>query len=128
MPLGKEPIYDTDSRMKIVMFLIVPEFEPAARALRRAGVCDTLLAGMTTEQRTTLACIITVDDQIMHSTPCFTGTRVPVQTLIDFLETGEAVDAFLTTYPCMPREQGGSDLSVGSTLHRKPEERQIGRG
>ena len=35
----------------------------------------------------------------MHGTPCFAGTRVPVQTLVDFLETGETIDAFLKVYP-----------------------------
>jgi len=50
---------------------------------------------MTAEQKRALARALTIDNQIMHGTPCFTGTRVPVQTLIDFLETGESVDNFL---------------------------------
>ena len=37
--------------------------------------------------------------------PCFRGTRVPVQTLLDFLETGETVDAFVAVYPYIPRSQ-----------------------
>jgi uncharacterized protein (DUF433 family) len=41
----------------------------------------------------------------MSGTPCFRGTRVPVQSLIDFLEGGEAVDSFLQTYPAIAREQ-----------------------
>ena len=60
---------------------------------------------MTTEQKTALAGVITVDKEIMHGTPCFTGTRVPVQTLIDFLETGDSIDGFLEVYPHMLREQ-----------------------
>jgi hypothetical protein len=31
----------------------------------------------------------------MHGTPCFTGTRVPVQTLLDYLEDGDTLDNFL---------------------------------
>lgn len=35
----------------------------------------------------------------------FTGTRVPVQTLIDYLEGGESIDAFLEGFPTVKREQ-----------------------
>ena len=49
--------------------------------------------------------MITIDKEIMHGTPCFTGTRVPVQTLIDFLETGETIDDFLSVYPSISRGQ-----------------------
>ncbi len=52
----------------------------------------------------------------MHGTPCFTGTRVPVQTLIDFLETGETIDEFLAVYPSISREQVHAFLELGQTL------------
>ncbi len=35
----------------------------------------------------------------------FTGTRVPVQTLIDYLEEGESIDDFLAGFPTVKREQ-----------------------
>jgi len=60
---------------------------------------------MTPDQKSALASVISIDGEIMHGTPCFTGTRVPVQTLIDFLETGESVDDFRAVYPSIPREQ-----------------------
>ena len=41
----------------------------------------------------------------MSGTPCFRGTRVPIQSLIDFLEGGETIDAFLSLYPPITREQ-----------------------
>ena len=41
----------------------------------------------------------------MSGTPCFRNTRVPVQSLIDFLEGGETVDEFLLLYPSVSREQ-----------------------
>lgn len=44
---------------------------------------------MTAEQKSALAGVVTIDKEVMHETPCFAHTRVPVQTLIDFLETGE---------------------------------------
>ena len=71
---------------------------------------------MTTEQRTALASVITIDKQIMHGTPCFTGTRIPVQTLIDFLETGESIDDFLAVYPYIPREQVHTFLELSKDL------------
>jgi uncharacterized protein (DUF433 family) len=62
-------------------------------------------AEMTSEQQHALASVIAVDKGIMHGTPCFAGTRVPVQTLLDFLETGEGISDFLAVYPYIPREQ-----------------------
>ena len=60
---------------------------------------------MTAEQKNALAEIVTIDQDVMHGTPCFTGTRVPVQTLIDFLETGDSINDFLAAYPYIPRQQ-----------------------
>jgi len=56
--------------------------------------------------------VVSSDPSVMHGTPCFRGTRVPVQTLIDFLETGETVDAFLAVYPSIPREQAEGFLKL----------------
>ena len=41
----------------------------------------------------------------MGGTPVFEGTRVPVQTLIDYLEGGESIDDFLRGFPTVTREQ-----------------------
>ena len=41
----------------------------------------------------------------MGGTPVFKGTRVPVQTLIDYLEGGESIDDFLKGFPTVSREQ-----------------------
>jgi uncharacterized protein (DUF433 family) len=40
----------------------------------------------------------------MHGTPVFRGTRVPVQTLFDYLENGESLDDFLAGFPSVSRE------------------------
>jgi len=71
---------------------------------------------MTVEQRTALAGVITADNEILHGTPCFTGTRVPVQTLIDFLETGESIDNFLAIYTYLPRQQVHAFLDLSKDL------------
>jgi uncharacterized protein (DUF433 family) len=49
--------------------------------------------------------IISVSPEIMGGTPVFTGTRVPVQTLIDYLVAGESIDDFLDGFPTVSRRQ-----------------------
>jgi len=44
------------------------------------------------------------DPEIMHGTPVFRGTRVPVQTLFDYLEGGDSLDEFLEGFPTVNRE------------------------
>jgi len=41
----------------------------------------------------------------MGGTPVFAGTRVPIQTLIDFLTAGDTIDDFLEGFPTVSREQ-----------------------
>ena len=60
---------------------------------------------MTAEKRAALAGVVTIDQEIMHGTPCFTGTRVPVQSLLDFIEAGDTLDQFLQACPRVQREQ-----------------------
>lgn len=49
--------------------------------------------------------IISVSPDIIGGTPVCTGTRVPVQTLLDYLEGGESIDDFLEGFPTVTREQ-----------------------
>jgi uncharacterized protein (DUF433 family) len=49
--------------------------------------------------------VISRDREIMGGTPVFAGTRVPVQTLLDYLEAGESIDEFLAGFPSVTREQ-----------------------
>jgi uncharacterized protein (DUF433 family) len=49
--------------------------------------------------------VISRDPEIMGGTPVFNGTRVPVQTLLDYLEAGESIDEFLEGFPTVTREQ-----------------------
>lgn len=41
----------------------------------------------------------------MGGTPVFAGTRVPIQTLIDYLKVGDSIDDFLEGFPTVGREQ-----------------------
>ena len=60
---------------------------------------------VTAEQKSRLDQAVWVNSQRMSGVPCFRGTRVPVQSLIDFLEDGETIDQFLKLYPSISREQ-----------------------
>ncbi|MEP6987227.1 MAG: DUF433 domain-containing protein [Chloroflexota bacterium] len=42
---------------------------------------------------------------VMSGTPVFYGTRVPVQTLIDYITTGDTIEIFLEDFPTVSREQ-----------------------
>ena len=49
--------------------------------------------------------VISCSPDIMGGTPVFAGTRVPVQTLLDYLEAGESIDDFLAGFPSVSRDQ-----------------------
>jgi uncharacterized protein (DUF433 family) len=49
--------------------------------------------------------VISCSPKVMGGTPVFSGTRVPVQTLLDYLESGESIDDFLSGFPSVNREQ-----------------------
>jgi len=49
--------------------------------------------------------VISRNPDVMGGTPVFSGTRVPVQTLLDYLEAGESIDEFLAGFPSVTREQ-----------------------
>jgi uncharacterized protein (DUF433 family) len=49
--------------------------------------------------------VISSNPDVMGGTPVFSGTRVPVQTLLDYLEAGESIDDLLEGFPSVSREQ-----------------------
>ena len=70
-----------------------------ARALNYAFI------DMSVVQKLSLDEIVRMDPEMMHGTPCFARTRVPVQTLLDHLVEGDNLDAFLADFPSVKREQ-----------------------
>ena len=60
--------------------------------------------------------IVTVSPDILSGTPVFTGTRVPVQALIDYLEGGETIDDFLAGFPTVERAQVVAFLEQATAL------------
>lgn len=49
--------------------------------------------------------LISCSPDVMGGKPVFRGTRVPVQSLLDYLEAGETIDDFLEGFPTVSREQ-----------------------
>jgi uncharacterized protein (DUF433 family) len=48
--------------------------------------------------------VVSVDREIMSGAPVFRGTRVPIQTLLDHLESGVSLEVFLDDFPTVPRD------------------------
>ncbi len=49
--------------------------------------------------------VVSRSPEVMGGAPVFCGTRVPVQTLLDYLEAGDSIDEFLAGFPSVTREQ-----------------------
>jgi uncharacterized protein (DUF433 family) len=60
--------------------------------------------------------VIVQDPEIHSGEPVFRGTRVPFQTLLDYLEGGETLDEFLEQYPGVSRENAIAALEEAKAL------------
>jgi len=60
--------------------------------------------------------VIVQDPEIHSGEPVFRGTRVPFQTLLDYLEGGDTLDEFLEQYPGVSREQAIAALEEAKAL------------
>ena len=56
--------------------------------------------------------VVHSDPEILGGTPVFVGTRVPLQNLVDYLETGETLDEFLDSFPSVTRDQAIAALEM----------------
>ena len=52
------------------------------------------------------------DPEILGGTLVFVGTRVPVKNLFDYLEAGDSLDEFLSSFPSVTREQAVAALEL----------------
>jgi len=59
--------------------------------------------------------LLEVEPEKMSGTPVFTGTRVPIDHLFDYLKAGDPLDEFLDQFPTVTREQATSVLELGRT-------------
>jgi uncharacterized protein (DUF433 family) len=57
---------------------------------------------------------VLIDPEILSGEPCFTGTRVPVRALLDYIEGGDTLDEFLEQYPTVSRAQAIGFLEEAS--------------
>jgi len=58
--------------------------------------------------------VIETSPEIMHGTPVFAGTRVPVRTLFDYLKGGDTLAEFLDDFPTVSQEQAVKALELAS--------------
>ncbi len=66
--------------------------------------------------------IVHRDPEVLGGTPVFVGTRVPIQSLFDYLEGGETLDEFLHQFPSVRRDQAiaALDLACAALLTGAP--------
>jgi uncharacterized protein (DUF433 family) len=60
--------------------------------------------------------VITQDPEVLSGEPVFRGTRVPFQTLLDYLQAGDTLDDFLEQYPGVSRAQAVAALEEAKAL------------
>lgn len=65
--------------------------------------------------------VIVRDPEILGGTPCFRGTRVPVDSLIDYLEAGDSLNEFLENFPSVSREAAIAALEEAKALLTSPQ-------
>jgi uncharacterized protein (DUF433 family) len=60
--------------------------------------------------------IVHSDPDILRGTPVFVGTRVPIRTLLDYLEAGDSLEIFLDHFPSVSREQAIAALELAKEM------------
>lgn len=60
--------------------------------------------------------MVSCSPDVMGGALCFAGTRVPEQTLLDYLEAGESIDEFLEGFPTVTRQQVLAFLERAASL------------
>ena len=60
--------------------------------------------------------IINIDSEILGGTPVFSGTRVPIKNLFDYLETGDTIEIFLDDFEGVSRNQVIKVLEMSQKL------------
>jgi uncharacterized protein (DUF433 family) len=60
--------------------------------------------------------VVHCDPDILGGEPVFVGTRVPVRTLLDYLEAGDSLNEFLEDFPSVAREQAVAALQLAKQM------------
>jgi uncharacterized protein (DUF433 family) len=83
----------------------------AATATTKGGLAKS---GHSEERLNAMAehSVIDISPEILHGTPVFAGTRVPVKALFDYLKGGETLAEFLDDFPTVSKEQAVKALEL----------------
>jgi uncharacterized protein (DUF433 family) len=65
---------------------------------------------------TAISSVVHRDPDILGGTPVFVGARVPVRTLVDYLEAADALNEFLDDFPSVTREQAVVALQLARQM------------
>ena len=88
-------------------------YRPRPKAVgRKPELYARLLRVYTAASMTRPSDIVHSDPDILGGTPVFVGTRVPIQSLFDYLEGGETLDEFLRQFPSVKRDQAIAALDL----------------
>jgi uncharacterized protein (DUF433 family) len=60
--------------------------------------------------------VVSSSPDVMGGTPVFPGTRVPIQTLVEYIEAGDTIDDFLAGFPTVKREDVVAFLERAAAL------------
>lgn len=85
---------------------------PHAEVIRSAAASVYSAARQKVIDMTQLSDIVCCDPEVLGGTPVFVGTRVPIQSLFDYLEGGETLDEFLRQFPSVRRDQAVAALDL----------------
>ena len=58
---------------------------------------------------------ISIDPEVMSGAPVFAGTRVPIQTIFDYIEGGDDLETFLEDFPSVTKEAALNVLEMAKT-------------
>jgi uncharacterized protein (DUF433 family) len=78
---------------------------PASSRLFRCAAAMAVVFSRSQAKMPNLNSIIHSDPEIHSGDPVFVGTRVPVRTLVDYIEGGDSLEVFLENFPSVTREQ-----------------------
>jgi len=65
---------------------------------------------------TSMTQVVSKSPEVLSGTPVFSGTRVPIKNLMDYVRAGDTIEVFLEDFPSVKREQVDALLGFAETL------------
>jgi uncharacterized protein (DUF433 family) len=88
------------------------EFQPSDVLFKTTAFQSAASPFMSRDRSASAKRVVSRDPDVLSGELVFAGTRVPVQTLIDYLKSGETLDRFLDGFPTVEREQAEAYLEM----------------